>query len=163
MLIRQLIHQADRAQVTDLFARAADYVRLESGRPPLPDAADDFFTECPPGKTPDDCLHAGLFNGPRLDAMAALSFGYPDASDAYIGLLIVDAAHRRHGFGRQLATQVFTLAQNRGARRMLIAVLDANPKGLAFWSAMGFVHEKTFPPAPDAAVPHLRHRMTRAL
>jgi GNAT superfamily N-acetyltransferase len=163
MLIRTLSRQVDRAQVSDLFARAADYVLLESGLPPAPDAADDFFTETPPGKTAADCLHLGIFDGDRLDAMAAVSFGYPDPQDAYIGLLIVDAAHRRRGLGRSLADHVIAACLDRGARRLLIAVLDANPQGRAFWAHLGFAHEQTFPPEPDAPVRHIRHRMTRAL
>jgi ribosomal protein S18 acetylase RimI-like enzyme len=163
MLIRTLSHQSDRAQVADLFARAADYVLLESGLPPAPDAADDFFTEAPPGKTAADCIHVGLFNDHRLDAMATVSFGYPEPTDAYIGLLIVDAAQRRRGLGHDLADHILTVSRNHAAQRLLIAVLDDNPKGRAFWAKMGFMHEKTFPPAPDAPMPHIRHRMTRAL
>jgi GNAT superfamily N-acetyltransferase len=163
MLIRSLSHQADRAHVTDLFARAADYVLLESGLPPAPDAADDFFTEAPPGKTAADCRQFGIFHGNRLDAMATVLFGYPEPADAYIGLLIVDAAQRRRGLGRSLAQHVFAASRDLGARRMLIAVLDANPKGRAFWASLGFVHQQTFPADPDAMVPHIRHRMTRAL
>ncbi len=163
MLIRPLAHAADRAHVSDLFARAADYVLLESGLPPAPDAADDFFTEAPPGKTAADCRQFGVFDGARLDAMATVLFGYPDAQDAYIGLLIVDAAQRRRGLGRALADHVFAACRDLGAQRMLIAVLDANPRGRAFWHSMGFVLEKTFPPTPDASPPHIRHRMTRAL
>jgi GNAT superfamily N-acetyltransferase len=163
MLIRILSHRADRAQVADLFARAADYVLLESGLPPAPDAADDFFTEAPPGKTAADCIHVGLFSGHRLDAMATFSFGYPDPQDAYIGLLIVDAAQRRRGLGGTLADHVMVACHSRGARRLLIAVLDVNPNGRAFWAHMGYSHEKTFHPAADAPIPHIRHRMVRPL
>ncbi len=163
MLIRPLTHQADRAHVADLFARAADYVLLESGLPPAPDAADDFFTEAPAGKTAADCRQFGIFHGDRLDAMATVLFGYPDPDDAYIGLLIVDAAQRRRGLGRHLASHIFAACRDLGAHRMLIAVLDANARGRAFWAALGFVHQQTFPPAPGALVPHIRHRMTRAL
>jgi GNAT superfamily N-acetyltransferase len=163
MLIRPLTHDADRAHVADLFARAADYVLLESGLPPAPDAADDFFTETPPGLTTRDGAQFGLFAEGRLDAMATLAFGYPEPTDAYIGLLIVDAAHRRRGLGQRLAQHIIAHCRDRGAMRLLIAVLDANAPGRAFWMRMGFTHEQTFPPAPDALIPHIRHRMTRAL
>jgi GNAT superfamily N-acetyltransferase len=163
MKIRPLSHDADRAHVADLFARAADYVLLESGLPPAPDAADDFFTEVPPGLTGADSCQFGLFTDHRLDAMATLAVGYPEPDDAYIGLLIVDAAQRRRGLGQILAAHIIAHCRARGATRLLIAVLDANAPGRAFWAKMGFAHERTFPPAPDAPMPHIRHRMTRAL
>jgi len=47
-----------------------------------------------------------------------------------------------------------------GGRRRLIAVLDANPKGRAFWEREGFVLAKTFEPTLDQ---HIRHRMIRKI
>ena len=54
-------------------------------------------------------------------------------------------------------------ARDRGAGRMLIAVLEANPRGKAFWQRNGFVPELCFPPRADVPMQHHRLRMTREI
>jgi hypothetical protein len=46
---------------------------------------------------------------------------------------------------------------------MLVAVLEANPRGLAFWAREGFAAERRFPAAPSAVPAHVRVRMVRDL
>ncbi|MFF9059803.1 GNAT family N-acetyltransferase [Streptomyces sp. NPDC014882] len=62
----------------------------------------------------------------------------PDDPDPWIGLLLVDTAVRRQGYGRRIAEAVEARfrAADRGAVRL--AVPDADPRGLAFWTALGY-------------------------
>ncbi|GAP49422.1 GNAT family N-acetyltransferase, partial [Streptomyces azureus] len=85
------------------------------------------------------------------DVLLARSFGHltgiaitlahhPDPADPdpWIGLLLVDAGLHGQGHGRRLATLVedrFRAAHRTAAR---LAVLDNNPKALAFWTALGY-------------------------
>jgi hypothetical protein len=48
----------------------------------------------------EDAVHIGMFDADRL--LAYYVFGYPDANDSYIGLLLL-LRHTRAGVGRALA------------------------------------------------------------
>lgn len=152
----------DRAAVADLFARAADYVRLESGCEPGNDQVADFFDGAPPGCDPADGVRIGA-GGDRLDGIAEMAFGYPQAGDAYVGLLLLDPAARGRGLGRAMVAALVDQARARGAGRMLVAVLDGNPRGRTFWEREGFVLEKTFEPQARGGRLHVIHRLTRAI
>jgi 8-oxo-dGTP pyrophosphatase MutT (NUDIX family)/ribosomal protein S18 acetylase RimI-like enzyme len=62
----------------------------------------------------------------------------PDDSDPWIGLLMVDAGIQRQGYGRQLVSLVESRFREGGRSAVRLAVLDNNPKGLAFWTALGY-------------------------
>ncbi|MET7490377.1 bifunctional GNAT family N-acetyltransferase/NUDIX hydrolase [Streptomyces sp. NPDC005538] len=62
----------------------------------------------------------------------------PEDEDPWIGLLMVDAAQQQQGYGRQLATLVEDRFRAAGRTAVRLAVLDNNPKGLAFWTALGY-------------------------
>lgn len=160
MDIRRLDPTKDRAAVASLFDHAADYVLLETGRDPNADTINDFFDDRPPGLGPEDATHIGLFMDGTLIGVLAQSFGYPSNDDSYIGLLVLAKTRRGQGLGTRFLDHATRHARNRGATRQLVAVLDANPKGRAFWERAGFVLEKTFLPTADG---HTRHRMTRAI
>ena len=70
---------------------------------------------------------------------------------------------RRRGLGRVFLRHVEDAARNRGATRLLLAVLEANPRGRAFWEREGFGSPKTYPPAPVFDRTHVRIRMEKAL
>ncbi|MEV5985977.1 bifunctional GNAT family N-acetyltransferase/NUDIX hydrolase [Streptomyces sp. NPDC052051] len=76
----------------------------------------------------------------RLVGIAITLAHHPDPADPdpWIGLLMVDAGAQRNGYGRQFVALVeerFRLAGRTGVR---LAVLANNPKGLAFWTALGY-------------------------
>ncbi|MCN9244003.1 bifunctional GNAT family N-acetyltransferase/NUDIX hydrolase [Streptomyces sp. RY43-2] len=76
----------------------------------------------------------------RLVGIAITLAHHPDPADPdpWIGLLMVDGKDQRRGHGRQLASLVeerFRLASRTAVR---LAVLANNPKGLAFWTALGY-------------------------
>lgn len=160
MKFENLDPQLDRDRVAALFHAASDYVELEDGHPPNAQTVTNFFEDRPPALSDDDTCQIGVIDNGKLVGLVGLCFGYPQASDCYIGLMIFDPAVRSNGYGRQAVDHVVTVARSRGADRLLIAVLDANPRGRSFWGQNGFVWEKTFPPSDDN---HTRHRMIRPI
>ena len=54
------------------------------------------------------------------------------------------------------------MARARHAPRLLLAVLDANPRGLAFWQREGFTEVLRGPPAQMGQRTHVRIRMERS-
>lgn len=163
-LLIPLADPADRGAVADLFMRAADHVLLETGLPPGPEQVDDFFGGAPPGVDPAGSLRLGLrAQDGALDGITEVAFGYPDATDAYLGLLLLAPQARGRGQGSAMVQAVFRAARSRGAHRMLVAVLDANPRGVAFWRREGFAVERSLPGQQRGARTHLIHRMVRPL
>ena len=136
--IRPLDPVTDRTRVENFFAAAADYVILERGAPPGPEVTEAFFTQAPPGVDPAASQRLGLCDGDDLLALVELSFGFPEADSAYIGLLIALPSARRTGAGTALLRACEEIARSRGAREIFMAVLDANPMGRAFWVREGF-------------------------
>ena len=161
--IRTLTLDADLAAVADLKSRAADYIRLETGTDPTPAMALEFFTDAPPGGDPTQSLKLGLFVGPRLQAIADVAFGWPEASDAFIGLMLVASDARRQGYGPLMLHHIERAARARAAPRLLLAVLDENPDGRRFWEREGFSHSLTLPAARMGDTWHIRHRLQKRL
>jgi 8-oxo-dGTP pyrophosphatase MutT (NUDIX family)/ribosomal protein S18 acetylase RimI-like enzyme len=62
----------------------------------------------------------------------------PDDEDPWIGLLMIDVTQQQQGHGRQLATLVEDRFREAGRTAVRLAVLDNNPDGLAFWTALGY-------------------------
>jgi GNAT superfamily N-acetyltransferase len=163
-MIRDLQQMPDSAAVTDLFTRAADYVVLESGQPPDAAQTHDFFTKAPLDIAPETSRHLGFFlpDG-LLVAIAEVAFGFPNPDDAYIGLLLIDPAHRGKRLGQQMVNHIVTAARARHATRILIAVLEDNPKGHRFWAKMGFIEELRSKPKQIGLKTHVQIRMARPL
>ncbi|MFI5798343.1 GNAT family N-acetyltransferase [Streptomyces sp. NPDC051677] len=65
---------------------------------------------------------------------------HPDPADPdpWIGLLIVDARVQGQGVGRRIVAEVEEQFRADGRSAVRLAVLDVNPKGLAFWTALGY-------------------------
>jgi GNAT superfamily N-acetyltransferase len=161
--IRRLDPAADRAAVADLFARAADYVWLESGKAPDAGTVAGFFTDVPPGGDLAASAKLGLFETGVLAGIADLGFGFPEPEDAYLGLLLLDPARRGLGLGPLLLAEAKAIARDRGAPRLLVAVLDANPRGRAFWEREGFRHVLTREGLAFGARRHTVHRLALGL
>ncbi|MCF4138996.1 GNAT family N-acetyltransferase [Streptomyces sp. Tue 6430] len=62
----------------------------------------------------------------------------PDDPDPWIGLLLVDTAVRRQGCGRRIAEAVEARFRAAGRGAVRLAVPDADPRGLSFWTALGY-------------------------
>lgn len=136
--IRPLDPVTDRARVEDFFTAAQDYVILERDEPPGPEVTEEFFTQAPPGVDEAASRRLGLFDAGQLQALVEMSFGFPEADSAYIGLLIALPSARGTGAGTALLRACEDIARAKGCREIFMAVLDANPKGRAFWEREGF-------------------------
>lgn len=159
----RLLGPQDHAAVLDLFRRAEDYTLLESGRLPGPETAADFFASAPPGGDPASGLRPGLFIDGVLQGIAEIAFGFPSPDDAYLGLMLLAPAARGRGLGAAFLDHIIALARDRAATRLCLAVLQANPRGRAFWERHGFRHELSVPAAQFGDRWHIRHRLVRDL
>ncbi|KUN87605.1 DNA mismatch repair protein MutT [Streptomyces bungoensis] len=76
----------------------------------------------------------------RLVGLVMTLGRHPDPADPdpWIGLLMVDAAAHGKGYGRRIATLVEDRFRAAGRGAVRLAVLGNNPKGMAFWTALGY-------------------------
>nr|WP_223183598.1 MULTISPECIES: GNAT family N-acetyltransferase [unclassified Streptomyces] len=79
-------------------------------------------------------------SGGRLVAVAVTLDRHPDPADPdpWLGLLLVHADARRAGHGRRLAAYVEDRFRAGGRTGLRLAVLENNPKALAFWTSLGY-------------------------
>jgi GNAT superfamily N-acetyltransferase len=137
MRIRELF-PTETALVAQFYREAPDYWLLAEGRLNPDDKASDFFTDAPPNCDPAQSDRLGLFVNQRLSGVAELSYGFPERNDAYLGLMLLGPWAQAAGHGKAFLSHVETLARKRHAARLYLAVLDANPRGRAFWLREGF-------------------------
>ena len=123
-----------------------------------------FFTDAPPGGDRATSVKLGVFDDDgTLAGIADLGFGFPEPDDAFLGLLLLDPAYRGQGNGARLLAEVKARARARGAPRLLVAVLDANPRGRAFWEREGFVRILTRSDLRFGTRRHTVHRLALPL
>ncbi len=163
MHIRPLDPVSDRALVDAFFVEATDYILLERDEPPGPDVTEEFFTDTPPGCDPATSLRIGLFKDGHLIAVGETAFGYPEAHDAYLGLMIVSPRARGTGAGSFLLRHIEAEALARQKKNLYLAVLDANPRGQSFWEREGFAIAATDRPVTLGAKTQTAKRMVKAL
>lgn len=137
-MIRDLHPESDLAAVAAFLDESADYWLLADGHAPGPTAAAEFFTDCPPNCDPAASRRLGLFVGGRLSGLAELAFGFPVAGDAFLGLMILAPRLRGQGQGQRLLAHVESLARAAKAPALYLGVIEANPRGRAFWDRHGF-------------------------
>ena len=160
MLIRTL-DPSEAPLVAALYREAPDYWLLAEGSVNPDRQAAEFFTDGPPGCDPTLSHHLGLFVNGRLSGVAEVSFGFPEPQDAYLGLMLIGHWAQGAGHGRSFLAHVETLARNRNAARLYLAVLDANPRGWAFWQREGFSPTGLSRKDPDTG--HILHRLVKDL
>ncbi|GAB6108301.1 GNAT family N-acetyltransferase [Fusibacter bizertensis] len=67
-----------------------------------------------------------------------LYHGYPDEDTLWIGMFVIDADARRHGFGKTAIEALSLLASDYHLKFMGIGVSLKNWTGLKFWHSVGF-------------------------
>jgi GNAT superfamily N-acetyltransferase len=137
MSIRDLAPD-DAPLVARFYRDAPDYWLLAEGSLDPEQQAQDFFCDAPPGCDPANSHRLGLFLGNRLSGVAEVSYGFPEPLDAYLGLMLLGPWAQSAGHGKTFLAHAESLARSRGASRLYLAVLDANPRGRAFWLREGF-------------------------
>ena len=160
MLIRDLAPN-EAPLVAQFYRDAPDYWLLAEGTVDPDRQAREFFTDCPPGCDLSQSRHLGLFLQSRLSGVAELSYGFPEPNDAYLGLMLLGPWAQGMGHGRSFLAHAEALARNGHAARLNLAVLDANPRGCAFWTREGFV--PTGLRGQDKETGHWLERLGKAL
>lgn len=160
MRIRELF-PSETALVAQFYREAPDYWRLAEGRCDPPAQAQDFFTDAPPNCDPAQSDRLGLFLNQRLSGVAEVSYGFPEPSDAYLGLMLLGPWAQGAGHGKTFLAHAESLARKRHAPRLYLAVLDANPRGRSFWAREGF--SPTGLRRRDGTTGHWTERMVKAL
>jgi GNAT superfamily N-acetyltransferase len=160
MRIRELF-PSETALVAQFYREAPDYWLLAEGRCDPAAQAQDFFTDAPPNCDPAQSDRLGLFLNQRLSGVAELSYGFPEPSDAYLGLMLLGPWAQGAGHGKAFLAHVETLARNRHAPRLYLAVLDVNPRGRAFWEREGFTDTGLY--RDDALTGYRTYRLGKTL
>jgi GNAT superfamily N-acetyltransferase len=137
MRIREL-SPSETGLVAQFYREAPDYWLLAEGRVDPVHQASEFFTDAPPNCNPAESHRLGLFLDHRLSGVAEVSYGFPEGNDAYLGLMLLGPWAQGAGHGRRFLHHAEALARGRHAARLYLAVLDANPRGRAFWLREGF-------------------------
>jgi len=147
----------DADRVLHLCHRARDHVALETGKGPDMAYVEETMTDAPPGVPPDQIWCWGAEDNGMLSGLVTCLKGFYAPDDWYLGLLLLDPAARGCGLGARMAGHVIVQARAGAAACLRIAVLDANPRGRAFWTQLGFAHERTTT-AGDGQMRHV-HRL----
>jgi GNAT superfamily N-acetyltransferase len=159
-LIRELA--PDEAPLVARFYRdAPDYWLLAEGVIDPDRQAREFFTDAPPNCDPANSHRLGLFLDDRLSGVAEVSYGFPEPLDAYLGLMLLGPWAQGTGHGKTFLAHAEALARGRGAPVLYLAVLEANPRGRAFWLREGF--RATGLGGTNAATGHVLHRLVKDL
>ena len=155
MQIRELA-EAEAPMIAQFYREAPDYWLLAEGRVEPERQAAEFFTDAPPNSDPAQSNRLGLFLGGRLSGVAEISYGFPEPDDAYLGLMLLGPWAQGAGHGRSFLAHAETLARERSAPQLYLAVLDVNPRGRAFWLREGFLPTGLSRQDPDTG-----HRVER--
>lgn len=161
MDIRELDPVKDRAAVESLLTEAQDYYHLWKGMAPGEEEIDDFLAGGPPNYDVQRSHRLGLYLDGRLSGVAELSFGFPEAGNAYLGLMILAPRARSSGNGQAFLAHVEALAKAGQSPMLYLAVLEKNHRGRAFWDRMGFVPTGIMRETVENGIPHRVYRLVK--
>ena len=163
MELRKLDPARHAALVAGVFLKSADYVRMAEGMDPGPPQVAGFFQGVPPGGDIRQSVKVGLFEAEALLGIADMGFGYPEAGDGYIGLMLFAPEARGKGLGKALLALLEEEARARRTERLFVGVIEANTQGRAFWLREGFLPVKRIGPVRVGARSHMVERMGKSL
>lgn len=145
---RQQPDDIDRLQA--VLEAAPGYSLAVEGKLPTPDAAIELLDALPPGKGHSDKSVYEIALEAELVGCLEMVRGYPEADIAFIGLLLFQERSQRRGYGPQVLRLAEAIGISWQCRALRIAVIDTNPRALAFWEREGFI-ELLRKPAMDYA------------
>ncbi|MFD2687051.1 GNAT family N-acetyltransferase [Streptomyces phyllanthi] len=129
------------AEVTAVYSSNRDFYAL-SGDFPDPD---DIRPEQVAAALAEEVANAGVEVllarvDQRLVGVVITLARHPDPvdPDPWIGLLLIDAGEQRKGYGREAVGLVEERFRAGGRSAVRLAVLDNNPRALAFWTSLGY-------------------------
>lgn len=116
------------------------YARAITGAPFGPDEARQTFTGLPHGKTMTDKFVLGVYRDNEMIGCVDLVRGYPVATTAMLGLLVVVEELQGSGFGSRACRLAEEIVRAWGVcDRIRIGVVANNGPAFPFWSEMGFI------------------------
>ena len=134
----------DAGRLQELYEACAEFTVLVEGKPPGPQAAADDLAALPPGAALEDKHVFGLMDDDeRIVAMIEAIRGYPRPGAWWVGLMLVDPAHRRGGLGTSFYATFEHWVRTQDCREVALGVVAANTGGLGFWQSQGFTLDRT--------------------
>ncbi len=95
--------------------------------------------ECPEGIAEENALSFGLMLRDEMVGLVKVYVGFPDASRATLGLLLVDERYQRRHVGSQAVEALSRKARQwPDVQRWTLHARDDDPVALAFWRSCGF-------------------------
>ncbi|MFF0271848.1 GNAT family N-acetyltransferase [Streptomyces sp. NPDC004330] len=128
-------------ELTALYASAEEFQQLSGDFPDPADIRPEQVAAALADELAQPTAEVLLArSGGRLVAVAVTLGRHPDPGepDPWLGLLMVHGDERRAGHGRRLAAYVEDGFRAAGRTGLRLAVLENNPKALAFWTALGY-------------------------
>lgn len=130
---------AEMRDLQRMLDEAPTYAHRVTGVPPGRADALSTYTALPDGKTYDDKFVLGIYHGERMVGCADLIRGYPNATTAMLGLLLLSEKHQRQGIGRAAYGLVEAFVKEWGTcDRVRIGVVRRNEDVIPFWTRLGF-------------------------
>jgi len=145
----------DKPEVVKLFHTTKEYFILSEGK--LPEDAEEFFYDLPPGKQADDKMLFGLFEGDNPVAVADIVKDFPEEGVWMTGLLLVHGEMQKKGLGKALQQLLIDHAKEHGAGIHRVGVLEQNTPALKFWQKLEYKKISTSEPR------HYRDKTSRVI
>lgn len=122
-----------------LLESVPGYAERITGYPPGPSDGLSALLSVPDGVDPARKHGIGLWEGPGLVAFADVLVGYPSASSAFIGLLVVRGDRQQEGLGAAMHEAVVDRVRGVGVERLRLGVVATNAEvAEPFWRALGY-------------------------
>lgn len=136
------LNNADLIALTRLCLRCTDFFELVEGQPASHATVAEILAPAE-GDHARGVKHVwGVKSGDEVLAVAELLEGYPGDGDWYIGLLLIDPAHRRKGIGTAFSAAVLDWIIDQGGTTVRLVVQEQNPEAASFWMRQGFALER---------------------
>jgi ribosomal protein S18 acetylase RimI-like enzyme len=127
------------AELQSVLEAAPTYASRVTGLPVGPADAQSTFSIGPPGKSIEDKFVFGIFAGGSMIGCIDVIRGWPTASTAHIGLLLLAEAHQGQGHGRRAYEELEAIIRTWGrCDRVRAGVVRTNEQVLPFWQRLGF-------------------------
>jgi GNAT superfamily N-acetyltransferase len=129
--------------VTAFCRQCSVFFTLVAGESNARHTARHLLESRPESVDPTHKYVIGFERAGTLIAIADLLEGYPDATDWYVGLLLLAPDERGRGLGTLLWSAVEQWIRAQGGRHARLIVQEQNPDGAQFWRAIGFTANGT--------------------
>jgi ribosomal protein S18 acetylase RimI-like enzyme len=130
---------AEQAALQAVLEQAPGYhVRIQ-GTPARPVEGESLLADLPPGKSRDDKVVWGIYEGEQMVGVVDLVRGYPTSEVAYIGLFLLSERRQGRGLGSRAYAEVERRVRAWGGfARLRLSVARTNLQVLPFWHKLGF-------------------------